>query len=305
MKYTVTFFAGGRITASAEVEAKTHKGAFYGAIEAVPGFPAYTHIRLATPKKVFRYDVNYGKIKGDLRIFKCKVSMKFAILALVENHPEFFRYNSKEDRDATFDEVSECIKFLSAAYVVPSLEPTGITAFSEETGGSKTGLTERKISNGSAENVTILEKLTRLSIDKNSGKSNVGGMAGSAWSDGSPTARSKSNNSIFATVDVREGMAGVTPGMFKQNGKTVEVAFHSKINGDKIYQAKDGYLYKPGWLNFSYATLKVKSEKPFTGQLLWKREHSRHLGKTAMFTEALGHWHAWDLCWDPEWLELP
>lgn len=266
MEYQVTLFDHGYSVWRGNVPAKTAKAAVVDA--ASSAYASFTHISVQNKKRVVRFNRKFKKVSGDIHMFKTYAVYKPAIMLMVGNMPEIYRYNNETTRDKIYEEL--CTTCMSAESVTIDEEQTDITASSGETSGSKSGLMCQKILNGSVTSATWQERLTQSSIDKPSGITKSKNTAKPIWSRGSKASPSKRSQIFLATVKstlppVGAGGESVTHEMYKMIGQTIIVQrLPSLANPEYKYEGANWY-WKAEWLDFEnvYACVKnipVRSE---------------------------------------------
>ena len=208
--YTAAFSAKGQMLKYRYLKAKSFREAFNKCASEMYFY--WHHILVVNrSKKARRYNVKKQCIKPEMRFFPVYAGMSAALLATDGKYSEMHRYASKEARDEAYQ---KCMTSTPAASASEDKEPSDITASSAETSASKSGLTSKKISNGSAISVTWMDALIRFSTAETSGEDSVESLVADAWSIGSARYRSRPK---FATVK-----SGTMSGQKKLVGKTLK-----------------------------------------------------------------------------------
>lgn len=299
MLYEVTVYQNGFVHKVKSIEAKNHEEA---ARLASIGL-SFSHMRVAGKTKK-RYNREFKEVKAEPKFYPAYARKQgYSILVMRDNLPEFSVYKSKTERD----DALKCITSTYAESVKAKEALTDITAYSEETSGSESGLTFPKTSSGSATSATWRDWLTRENTDKPSGSVSVDVMATTAWPSGLSRSHSKRDQTFLATVQDLSGVdpnphPGTNSKMVAMAGKTIKVKMQSKD-----YFLGDGWVWKKEWLDFSTIKAKIKfMDNPKDTRVAFLDSMKATMGETYHFKKCEcgcdaffnGHFY-----YDPKWLE--
>jgi hypothetical protein len=262
MNYRVKIYRKGYVRQEVDVSAKSHLEA---AKVAASEYILYSHVKVIG-NVVKRYIVKNEKfilVKSVPKIFKAQEKYPL-IITLFDNLPEITRYKTIQERDEVFKNQQEMLcKSTPVGSVNPEPEQTDTTALSGETSDSKSGLTSKKTSNGSAMSVICWDLPTRLNTVKRSGSASAKGLEKTEWKVGYKASHLKQKSTLFAKV------VSMETGGFGQKAKEAYEGQVISVMRDGIYYKAHGYLWSDKNLSFSRIPLMITEDikdESFTGE---------------------------------------
>lgn len=289
--FTIAYNPYGLQLKTRYLEAKGFRQAFES-VKKETYFGFHHALVINEKKRARRYTYTGKLLKPDMRPFKTFVNSKHAILVFSRQATEFVRFDTEQERDEAYEKA--CTIYARAVSAASDKEPSGITACSEGTSGSKSGSTSKKTWSGFANDATWMDSLIHFSTAEISGSVNVKSTDDYTWSIGSTISRSK-QKPIFATVKICRDMGATTA----LQGKTIQVVKEGKY----IWRdAHTGWLLMERWLNFRQATLKVVKPKRRDD---WLPALEGMEGQVMLMTKCSDHWNNGVHCLGLQYLTLP
>lgn len=320
MNYKVKLYKKGAVIMNSEEEAKTHKQAAKQALaKCLLEINHVCVIGKSTKRyKVEKFNTKMTRIRDLPRAFKTTRKGSFCVMVMFGPIVEFHSYYYEKDRDAAYEKaVQTCTELESAASAKASPVQSDITASTVETSDSKSGLTEKKISNGFAMTAMIKDLETLTVTDKTSGKDRSDDSEKSVWKAGYRVSRSRrTTRTLWATVRLEGHDLSKYPSANKHmqamNGKTIKVERVGIIGGTVLYRGEALY-WNEKWLDFENIKATVLPTPVHTRAdgITFIGEMQRTVGKTLRFFKCSSvgdhkrHWTTLGgYCYSQDWLTL-
>lgn len=309
MNYKVILYRKGVKTMQTNVDAKSHVQA--AKLADSLGGKKWTHV-CVIGKTIRRYNKHFKLISALPKAFKTTRDKSYGILLMFGGTAEFHMYVDEKARDSAYEKVAkQCMELESAASAKADPQPTDITVSSEETNGSKSGSTSKKISNGFAMSAIWTDLETLSSTDEISGSDKYDAMEKSTWKAGYEVYPSEpKQKTLWATVEIDGANESEYPSINRQmkriNGKTIEV-YRSDDGITKNLYYGAGYFWLAKWLNFDIikaVSLPVPVGVSSNG-VDFVDSMVKHIGDIMNLYKCSNHWHSdngW--CYAQEWLSI-